>query len=234
MKDPFGQAILDYIIHGKAKDIVVNSNYTEDETIPVSHFFREWKNMPLVEKRALELCRGTILDIGAAAGCHSLYLQKNGFDVCALEKSTLALEALRIRGVSKIIHNDIYRFANQKFDTLLLLMNGAGIGKTVNGLQGLLNHLKTLLNPNGQILIDSSDIKYLFEEEDGSVWINLNTEKYYGEMEYEISYKNHQDSFKWLFIDFDLLCIIAGAVGFNCRLIAEGQHFEYLAQLTRK
>ncbi|HPE75234.1 MAG TPA: methyltransferase domain-containing protein, partial [Draconibacterium sp.] len=202
MNDPFGEAIHDYFEKGKAPDLIVNSNYTEDEKIPVSYLFRTENDMPEIEITALENCRGKILDIGAAAGCHSVILQEKGFDITALEKSEKACEVLRKRDISKVVCADIFNYSETQFDTILLLMNGAGIGETLEGLKKLLVHLKKLLTRNGQILIDSSDIKYLFEEEDGSFWMDLANESYYGEMEYEVKYKNSVSKFKWLFVDF--------------------------------
>ena len=190
--------------------------------------------MPLIEQTALKKCNGKILDIGAAAGCHSIILQKKGFNVTAIEKSGKAVEVLKKRGIQKVICSDIYQLSECQFDTILLLMNGAGIGETIAGLEKLLVHVKTLLTEKGQILIDSTDIKYLFEEEDGSVWINLANDAYYGEMEYEVKYKKSVTKFKWLFIDFDKLKKVAKKAGLNCVLIESGENHDYLAQLKAK
>ena len=205
MNDPFGEAINDYFEKRKAPSLTVDSNYTKGEKIAASYFFRTEKEMPLIEQTALKRCNGKILDIGAAAGCHSIILQKKGFNVTAIEKSEKAVEVLKKRGIQKVICSDIYQFSECQFDTILLLMNGAGIGETIAGLEKLLVHVKTLLTEKGQILIDSTDIKYLFEEEDGSVWIDLANDAYYGEMEYEVKYKKSVTKFKWLFIDFEKL-----------------------------
>lgn len=231
MNDPFGQAVQEFLVKGKAPDIQVSSNYTEDETIPVSYLFRTEKEMPEPEKEALKKCKGRILDIGAAAGCHSILLQKKGYNVTALEKSELAAEVMKKQGIVKVINSDIFEYSDNQYNTILLLMNGAGIGGTISGLEKLISHLKTLLSDGGQILIDSTDIKYLFEEEDGSRWVDLTNEKYYGEMEYEVSFKKWTSKFNWLFIDFESLTKIANKVGFSCTQIAKGKHHDYLAQL---
>lgn len=232
MNDPIGQAIQDFYKKGKNNDLIINSNYTEDERIPSSYFFRTEKEMPLTERTALKNCKGKILDIGAAAGCHSMLLQKKGYNVTALEISELAAEVLKSRGIQKVICNNIFSYEEDKFDTLLLLMNGTGIGGTLAGLKTLLEHLKNLLNEKGQILIDSSDIRYLFEEEDGSVWVDVANDKYVGEMEYEVTYKKLKTNFKWLFIDFDTLNTIAEEIGFQCSLVEKGEHYDFLARLT--
>ncbi len=234
MNDPFGEAIHDYFETGKAPDLIVNSNYTEDEKIAASYFFRTEKEMPTIERTALKNCQGKVLDIGAAAGCHALLLQEKGFEVTALEKSEKACEVLRKRNIKKVVCADIYNYSESRFDTILLLMNGAGIGETLSGLEKLLRHLKNLLTQNGQILIDSTDIKYLFEEEDGSFWMDLANDTYYGEMEYEVKYKKSSSEFMWLFVDFQQLKKIAEKVGFECNLIQKGKHNDFLAQLKLK
>jgi len=234
MNDPFGEAIHDYFEKGKAPDLIVNSNYTENEEIAASWFFRTEKEMPAVERTALKRCNGKVLDVGAAAGCHTLLLQKKGFNVTALEKSEKAAEVMKKRGIQKVICGDIYQFSENQFDTILLLMNGAGIGETIAGLEMLLTHIKTLLTEKGQILIDSTDIKYLFKEEDGSLWIDLANDAYYGEMEYEVKYKKSVSKFKWLFVDFDTLKKVAKKAGLNCILIEKGENHDFLAQLKLK
>lgn len=232
MNDPFGIAIKEFFEKGKAPQIHVNSNYTEGETIPPSYFFRDEKELPLLEKVALKNCKGKILDIGAAAGCHSLILQKKGFNVTALEKSELAVEVMKKQGIVKVVHTDIFEYNEEQFNTILLLMNGTGIGGTIAGLKTLLTHLKNLLLEGGQILIDSSDIKYLFEEEDGSQWVDLANNNYYGEMQYEVSFRKTTDKFNWLFIDFESLQLLANKLGYSCTLLQQGNHYDYLAKLS--
>lgn len=232
MNDPIGRAIADYFEHGEAPDIKIQTNYTEGELLSPAYFFRTEDQMPEIEKTALKLCRGKVLDVGAAAGCHAFILQKSGFDVTALEKSAQAADVMNKRGIKKVVCCDVLQFNEKGFDTILLLMNGTGIGGTLHGLELLLDHLKNMLNPSGQILIDSSDISYLFDEEDGSVWIDLANNNYYGEMEYELTYKNEKENFKWLFTDFETLSEKAAKAGMQCNQMLKGKHFNYLAQIT--
>jgi SAM-dependent methyltransferase len=229
--DPIGRAIADFYENGEAPDIEIQTNYTEGELLSPSFFFREIDEMPEIDKKALELCRGKVLDVGAAAGCHALELQKRGFEVVALEKSKQAAEVMTKRGIENVSCSDVFHFHEKGFQTILLLMNGTGIGSTLEGLKKLLLHLKNLLNRNGQIIIDSSDISYLFEEEDGSVWVDLTRKGYFGEMNYELKYKNEYATFNWLFTDFDTLTEIVRDIGLTCEKIMEGKHFDYLAQL---
>jgi hypothetical protein len=231
MNDPIGEALKEFFTKGKAPDILVNTNYTEDEVIPASYFFRTEQQLPLLEKEALKHCKGKVLDVGAAAGCHSLLLQNKGINVTALDNSDISVEIMKKRGIVSTINSDIFDYCAQQFDTILLLMNGAGIGGTIDGLKKLLQHLKQILHEHGQILMDSSDIKYLFEEDDGSMWIDLNNDKYYGEMQYEVIFRETKTEFDWLFVDFERLKAIAIQNGFTCKLLKRGENNDYLAQL---
>ena len=188
--------------------------------------------MPVLEQKALALCKGHVLDIGAGAGSHSLHLQQNGLEVTALDRSLGAVQTCRLRGVEQVIHSDIANLKNQKFDTLLMLMNGVGIVGQLQNLGNFFVHLKSLLNRGGQILLDSSDIIYMFDEdEDGGIWVP-NTESYYGEVEFTMRYRNlKSEPFFWLYVDYRTLQHAANLSGFGCELVSSGEHFDYLARI---
>lgn len=232
MSDPMGQAVYDFYHSGKAEMIIVDSNYTEGEEMDPAIFFRGIAEMSAIEVTALDHCRGSVIDVGAGAGCHALELQNRNLRVTAVDKSELSCEVMRERGIREVICSDIFDITAGRYDTILMLMNGTGIAGTLEGLSRLLRHLKILLAPGGQILLDSSDISYLFTEEDGSVWIDLSRENYYGEMIYEMTYENvRSEKFFWLFVDCDTLCETAIRLGFSCTRIADGENGEYLARL---
>ena len=230
--DPIGAAINDYLQGKKNGSITVACNLTEDDTIPVDYLLRQEEEMPELETIALQECRGHVLDVGAGAGCHSLLLQERGLQVTALDISEGATEAMQKRGVEHVLREDIFSLKEQKFDTMLMLMNGIGIVGDLFGLYRFLVHAKTLLNPGGQILLESSDILYMYEQEDGSVLLDLNA-GYYGEVEYNMKYKSHESgAFKWLFIDASLLEQYAEEHSFAFELLYEGENGNYLAKLT--
>ncbi|MEJ8755713.1 class I SAM-dependent methyltransferase [Pontibacter sp. H259] len=230
--DPIGAAILDYMQGKKKGAITVSSNLTEDDIIPVDYLFRQEEEMPELETVALQECRGHVLDVGAGAGCHSLLLQERGLQVTAIDISEGAVEAMKKRGVQQVQLADVLTLKDQKYDTLLMLMNGIGIVGDLFGLYRFLVHAKTILNPGGQILLESSDILYMYEQEDGSVLLDLNA-GYYGEVEYNMKYKTHESGkFKWLFIDAGLLEQYAEEHGFTMEVLYEGENGNYLAKLV--
>jgi len=231
--DPIGRAVYDFHFHSLKQPIIVHSEDFDDDTIEPSYLFRNYKQMPPLEKKAMTLCKGSILDVGACAGAHSVYLQEKGFEVSSLETSALCCEVLKNRSIQNVINQDIFKFENQKFDTILLLMNGTGIAGKLSGLDILLFHLKSLLNPDGQILIDSSDLIYLFEEEDGSALININAGTYYGEMTFQTEYKNWiSKPFPWLYVDKENLKYSVEKNQLKIAKLFNGQHYDYLAQIT--
>lgn len=231
--DPIGRAVYDYHFHAVNQPIIVHSDDFDDDFIDTKYLFRTYKQMPAPEKKALALCSGTILDVGACAGAHSVYLQEKGFEVTSLETSALCCEVLKSRNLQKVIQQDIFRFSNQKFDTILLLMNGTGIAGTLNGLEVLLHHLKTLLNSGGQILIDSSDLIYLFEEEDGSALIDISADRYYGELTFQTEYRNWKsEPFSWLYVDLNNLENAIEKNQLKLDKVFKGQHYDYLARIT--
>lgn len=232
--DPMGAAIRDYHLTGKNARLRVMSSMFDDDEMPVPYLFRTFNEMPPLEQLAINMASGRVLDIGAGAGCHALALQERGIEVKAIDISPLSCEVMRERGIKDVECINIYNTQFQgTFDTLLLLMNGTGIAGKLKQLPYLLNRLKELLAPDGCILIDSSDLKYIYENEDGSIDIDLNA-PYYGEVDYRMQYRGVKgETFDWLYTDPTLLNSICQQNGLKCAIVGTGEHYDYLAKLTR-
>ena len=231
-QDIYGTALLDYQNNQYTEDLVTNSSIAEEDKMPLPYLFRTYKEMPSLEQTALKNCKGSILDLGAGAGSHSLYLQKQHKKVTAIDISKGAVEVCKLRGIEKATVQDIWTLENESFDTILALMNGTGICGKLDQLAPFLLKLKSLLTANGQILIDSSDIIYMYEDEEGEHWIPSDI-SYYGEVTFEMSYKNKKTrAFPWLYVDFNTLQRCANYNGLHCELLEEGEHYDYLAKLT--
>ena len=232
MKDLLGKAILDFQTNNSPEDLVTETNISEADEMSVDYLFRSFNEMPKLEKKALQLCKGKVLDVGCGAGSHALYLQEKGFDVTAIDISANAIKACELRGFKNARIKNVLDLENETFDTILLLMNGTGIFGTLSETSNYLEKLKSLLNPNGQILIDSSDIIYMFDEDDDGSYL-VPTDGYYGELTFTVSYKGvTEETFPWLYMDYNTLQNVAHANDLECELIMEGKHFDYLAKLT--
>lgn len=230
MKDLFGKAILDYQTNNLPEDLIFETSISEADEMKVSYLFRTFDEMPKIEQMALEMCLGKILDIGCGAGSHSLYLQQKGFEVTAIDISKNAIDACKIRGLKNAKVENILEIKNQKFDTILLLMNGTGIFGTLSKVATYLQKLKSLLNENGQILIDSSDLVYMYDKADMEEIRKSNS--YYGEIMFSLQYKNEKEvPFSWIYLDYETLEKLSRENGLQCEKIIEGENFDYLAKL---
>ena len=231
-KDPMGAAIAEYHRTGRAGTLRVFSSQFDEDEIPVEQLFRTLDEMPAIEQRALAMARGKVLDVGAGSGCHALALQEMGKMVTAIDISELSVEVMRQRGVEDARAIDLYdEHFVERYDTILLLMNGSGIIGNIAGMERFFYRMKQLLRPGGCIYMDSSDLKYLFEEEDGSYLIDVAGD-YYGMVDFRMQYKQVKgEAFDWLYIDFDTLAYYAEQYGFCAELVCQGEHYDYLASL---
>jgi len=254
--DPMGRAIADYHKSKKASKLRVFSPMFEEDEIPLTTLFRSYEDMPEIERKALDMAKGRILDVGAASGCHSLVLQDRGMDVTAIDISPLSVETMKERGVKKVIEQDFFTLEGQameqrepssllewpsrdrvrrsQYDTILMLMNGIGIVGTLERMPEFFKQLDTILASGGQVLCDSSDISYVFETEEGIIELPDDM-GYYGEHSFRMQYKDTiGEPFDWLYIDADTLKQKAGRCGYAVELVAEGEHYDYLARITKK
>lgn len=234
MKDLFGKAILDYQTNDSPEDLITETSISEADEMPVSYLFRTYNEMPKLEHKALQLAKGSVLDVGCGAGSHTLELQnERKLDVTAIDISENAVKACQLRGIENVkVANILDLDEENKFDTILLLMNGTGIFGTLNETAKYLHKLKSLLNEGGQILIDSSDLIYMYDQDENGAY-SIPAEGYYGELTFTVQYKGEtEDTFPWLYLDYNTLQNAAIANGLQCELLLEGEHFDYLAKLS--
>ena len=227
-RDVYGEALYDFhCLHKLNEPLLLHSSYGDIEEMPVEVFFRDQEEFPELEHIALALCDGHVLDVGAGVGSHALFLQNKGFQVDAIEHSHTACTIMRNRGVKNIIHQDFFTLKNKKYDTLLFLMNGIGLAGSVAGFRALLAHARTLLSPVGQLLFDSSDITYLYEE------FRIPKPDYYlGEINFQYEYKGILGTpFNWLYIDQQALIKIATEESWVVQILFEDDTDQYLVRM---
>lgn len=227
-RDVYGEALIHFQQKGQlSTPLLLHSTYGDIEEMPIDVFFRGEEDFPELEYIALSLCDGKVLDVGAGVGSHALYLQEKGFDVTALEISNLACNIMKERGVLKIVKEDFWTYNNEKFDTLLFLMNGIGLSKDLDGFRTLLRHAKNLLSEKGQLLFDSSDISYLYEE-----YRIPRPNYYFGEIGYQYEFEGNKGApFKWLYLDQNALIKIAHEEKWVVQILFEDDSDQYLARM---
>jgi len=232
MSDIIGQALRDYFEGNYTEDLQTETNISEADELPLPYLFRDFDTMPRIEQQALLQSTGRILDVGCGAGSHSLWLQSQGKEVMAIDTSEGAAWVASQRGVDNVKQIALLEVKDTLFDTILLLMNGTGIFGTYKNAGKYLKHLKSLLAPNGHILIDSSDLQYMYDtDEDGAIWVP--GDRYYGELDFTVTYKGKvSKSFPWLYLDPQRLEELANKNGLQFEIVTHGDHYDYLARLT--
>lgn len=229
--DVFGEALKDQFIKPPAETLWVHNSYDEPEEMPVDIYFRDEDEMPELELKALDLCRGRVLDVGAGVGSHALLLQKRGFDVTGMDISEAAVTIMKQRGLKKAIQGNIltYKPDANKYNTLLFMMNGIGLTGSLAGLKSFLTQVKALIHTDGQLVFDSSDLSYLYLE------VPFPESGYFGEVSFRYEYKSVKGPwFKWVYVDQKTLIDIATQTGWKTEVIFEDENDQYLARLTIK
>ena len=225
--DVFGEALKDQFTKPPSETLWVHNSYDEPEEMPVDIYFRNESEMPDLELKALELCRGKVLDVGAGVGSHALVLQSRGFDVTGMDISASAVSIMTQRGLKKAVEGNILKYKEDTFDTLLFMMNGIGLTGTIKGLTTFLKDVKSLLKPDGQLIFDSSDLSYLYQE------VSFPASGYYGEVSFRYEYKSVKGSwFKWIYVDQQTLKSLAEKQGWKVEIVFEDDQDQYLARLS--
>ena len=234
-KDPMGLAIRDFYENKKTEVLRIFSPQFEEDEFPIAHLFRTFDEMPEVEQKALTLAEGKILDVGAGSGCHTIALYQMGKkEVDAIDISQLSVEVMRSRGIDSVKQLNFFDTDLQgKYDTLLMLMNGSGIIETLENLPRFFDRARELLTPNGSILMDSSDLSYLYEQEDGSLLFTEEDDHYYGEIEFTLQYGDVKgEPYTWLYLDLNTLEKAADHFHFKVEPLVIGDYFNFLVRLT--
>lgn len=226
-QDLSGKALYDFFKKQCNSPLFLDTSYGDTEIVPLELFLKSPHQFTQLELFAIELCKGKILDVGAGSGSHSLFLQQKGKNITGLEVSKYSVQLMKERGIQNIINSDIFTYKGKQFDTLLLLMNGIGIAGSIDKLPLLLQKLKNLLSSKGQILFDSSNIDYLYEDH------SFPQDYYYGEIKYRYTYEGETGKwFKWLYIHQELMEETAKKLNLNFQLIYVDENEQYLGRLT--
>jgi len=232
---PHGLALKAYFEGQMTAEITVRRDDGFEASLPAKHFFRSAAEFSPLETAALRLCRGHILDIGAGSGIHSLALESTGLTVTAIDISPEAIEIMIRRGVKDTQHADMLNYQGGPYETILMLGHGIGITGDLDGLDKFLVYAHNLVTSDGQILLDSLDVRRSHEEQNLSYHkANQQAGRYIGETRIQMEYLGIKGPFfGWLHVDSLTLAEHAGQAGWNCEVIREEENREYLAKLVQ-
>ena len=227
--DVYGKALKDFQSGTEDQTLILNTSYGEPEEMPVWYFFRSYDEMPEMEQMALSIADGDILDVGAGAGCHAMVLQQMNKNVTAIDTSATAVEIMLNDGLQRAVQADFFKYQGGQYDTIIMLMNGIGLVGSLDGFRNFLNHAQQLLKPDGQLIFDTSDIKYLYEDQ------ALPTDKYYGQVSFQYEYQGIKgDWFDWIYLDENTLEDIAEECGWFVYYLYKDENDQYLVRMIPK
>jgi 2-polyprenyl-3-methyl-5-hydroxy-6-metoxy-1,4-benzoquinol methylase len=232
--EPFGEALEDFYNGKKNAEITLIRDDGLEFNVPIEHFFRSPKDFSNLEKEAIQLCKGKVLDMGAGVGPHSLELQRLGLEVYAIDISSQACEIMKKRGVKNVQCTDFYNLTMDSFDTILLLGSSIGFVENLKGLKKFLSYCKSRLNPEGIIILDSNDIRSTQEP----VYLNYvernrKLGRYFGEGSFQMRYKKTLgDKFQNIQIDPNTLKEITQELGLFFKILCKEDDGTYLAKIS--
>jgi SAM-dependent methyltransferase len=232
--DLYGIALRDYYNGNHSSSMILHRDDGYKAELPAKVFFAELPEFTRIEKLALDLCFGEVLDIGAGTGRHTLELQKRGKKCLALDISAEAVEIMRRKGVERAECTDIFDFNGTRSDTLIMLLHGIGMVETISGLGKFLNHAHNLIKPGGCLIFDSMDVRCT--EDPGNLSYqesNKTKNRYFGEIHLQFEYKGKMGRpWIWLHVDPEKLEEEALKAGWKCEILIKEQWGDYLARLT--
>ena len=217
-------------------ELIIRRDDGVEDPLPVCHFFRDRPEFTKVETTAIELCSGHVLDVGAGTGLHSLVLQQMGVAVTAIDIDPQAAAIMARRGVKEAHRADVFSFRGGPFDTILVMGHGIGMVETVAGLDRFLAHAHTLVSENGQVLLDSGDVRatdnasHLAYHE-----ANRRAGRYFGEIRLQLGFQGeYAPPCGWLHVDADTLAERAESTGWKREVILQEENGHYLARLSSR
>jgi len=155
-RDAYGQQLLaQYQNKVPTVEIIERDDGYIDTGSDPGLYFSEYEQWSPIEKRAIELATGRILDVGCGAGRHALYLQSKGFDVTGIDDSPGAIEVCKLRGLNKAIVrpiNQIDEFAPNSFDTIIMLGNNFGLFGDAENAGAILKKMNQITAPDARII----------------------------------------------------------------------------------
>lgn len=234
--EPFGKALLAYDEGDSVAELVMRRDDGLEAAIPVWQFFRDEPGFNDLEKKAIELCAGRVLDIGAGAGSLSAALQRRGHSVTAIDISPEAVAVAKRRGVADALCADIVAFEGGPFDTLLMMGHGVGMVETIEGLDGFFARAHLLLGPGGRLLLDSLDVRVTDDARHLAYHeANRKAGRYIGEIRMQIEFGGMVGPYySWLQVDAETLRAHAEPVGWRCEVVHRAESGDYLAKLLRR
>lgn len=234
-QDAFGHEIFDYYQNRSGYEIIErNDGHIEVGAGPRAYFL-EYKDWPAYEKEAMRRVQGRVLDIGCGAGRHTLYLQKTGHRVTALDNSPLAVKVTRLRGGR---HVQLYSLMHiptilRAYDTLLMMGNTFALLGSPARARWLLHHFHTITKEGGRIVGQTRD-PYKTDQREHLEYhmLNRGRNRMPGQGKIRVRYKKYVGPWTdYLFMSPDELRRVIKGTPWRLTEIIDGPAGQYVAVL---
>lgn len=238
-KDAYGQAVWAFFQGKESYEVVERDDGFVGLSGGAKDYFQDFKDWPKIEKQAIKLAKGNVLDIGAGAGRNSLYLQKRGFNVTAIDNSPLSIKVCKKRGVkhAKVLPVEkISTFKPNTFDTVIMFGNNFGLFGSFKKAKTLLKKLHKITSPSALMLVESNDV---YKTNDP---VHLSYHKFNekrgrmpGQLRIRIRFKEYiGDWFDYLLVSKDQMKEILKGTGWKIRKFIDSGKSIYIAIIEKE
>jgi SAM-dependent methyltransferase len=159
MNDAFGQEMWAYLTGDDEGEIVERDDGFIATSEGPRRYFAPVAAWAARERQAMRFVHGSrALDVGCGAGRVSLYLQRHGLTVTAIDSSPLAIRICRKRGVkdARVLPIErLHRLPAGSFDTVVMYGNNFGLFGSLRKARRLLRHLHRITSPQAVIPAES-------------------------------------------------------------------------------
>jgi len=237
-EDAFGRMLLDHLEGREAHEVVERSDGFVNVSGGPKAYFEPLRRWLPVERRAMRLVRGRVLDVGVGAGRVALHLQERGHEGVGIDNSPLTVEVARRRGVKDVRLVPFAEIGPELgvFDTVVMMCNNFGLFGSAAGAKRLLRRLRGLTTDDARILAGSRD-PYGTDDPDHLAYQAANRERgrMSGQLRARIRHRRYRGRwFDYLIVSQDEMRALAASGGWELERVVEDAADDYYVGVLRK
>jgi SAM-dependent methyltransferase len=236
-QDAYGHLVFDGYEGADVQEIVER----DDGYIAVSRgpaaYLAEYPDWPLIEKQAVRLARGRVLDVGCGAGRVALHLQQKGLDAVGIDISPLAIEVCKLRGLRDARVLPITQVSRRLgvFDTIVMYGNNFGLMGGPRRARWLLRRFHGMTSPRARIIGECRD-PYATTDPDNLDYHERNRRRgrMGGQLRIRVRYGRRRTPwFDYLFVSPDEMRELLDGSGWSLQRLFEGAGGVYVAVIEK-
>ena len=237
-QDAYGELVSAYYNGIDVIEIVERDDgYISTSAGPHAYFW-EYDQWPDHYKKAIQLVRGRVLDVGSGAGRISLFLQKQGKEVLAIDNSPKALQVCQLRGVKNTALYPITQLSSHLgiFDSIVMLGNNFGLFGNFRRAKWLLKRFYRMTSPQGCIIAESNDV-YATDDPIHIAYHRRNRQRgrMSGQLRLRVRFQNFKTPwFDYLIVSQSEMKEIIQGTGWDIRQFINSEGPQYIAVIEKE